>query len=174
MFQSRVLTAADIRGLTSWLGRLPLYERYGFAGETARSALTAALEAGDLLLVCDAEGSQAVGLAWCLKTGAFGRSPYLRLLAVRDDYAGQGCGGRLLEDLEAALAAPDGSAHRGAGTTDLYLLVSDFNTAAQRFYQRHGYSQVGRLDEYVLPGVAELLYRKPLAAPSHGSRSSGR
>lgn len=43
---------------------------------------------------------------------------------------------------------------------DVFLLVSDFNLAAQRFYQRLGYAQVGALPDYVLPGVAELIYRK--------------
>ena len=43
---------------------------------------------------------------------------------------------------------------------DLFLLVSDFNTDAQRFYQRLGFQQVGLLEDYVIPGVGELIYRK--------------
>jgi hypothetical protein len=39
-------------------------------------------------------------------------------------------------------------------------LVSDFNVQAQRFYLRQGYTQVGVIDAYVLPDVAELLFRK--------------
>lgn len=160
---SRALVREDIPGITSWLGRLPLYERYGFTGEVARAALTSAVDGHDILLVGESP-SGAIGLAWCLRTGAFGRSPYLKLLAVRDDAAGLGHGGRLLQQLEAVLAGASDAARRPSGVTDLFLLVADFNTAAQRFYERHGYSHVGSLDDFVLPGVSELLYRKSLFA----------
>ena len=42
----------------------------------------------------------------------------------------------------------------------MFLLVSDFNTDAQQFYQRLGYRQVGKLDDYVVPGVSELIFWK--------------
>jgi ribosomal-protein-alanine N-acetyltransferase len=44
----------------------------------------------------------------------------------------------------------------------MVLLCSDFNTEAQRFYRRAGYEQVGALPDYVVPGVAELIFRKRL------------
>ncbi len=43
-----------------------------------------------------------------------------------------------------------------------FLLVSDFNEDAQRFYEREGYLRVGPLPGLVLPDVAELLYWKRL------------
>jgi len=45
---------------------------------------------------------------------------------------------------------------------ELFLLVSDFNVDAQRFYQRQGYQQIGAIPGYVLPDVTELLYWKQL------------
>jgi hypothetical protein len=45
-------------------------------------------------------------------------------------------------------------------SSDLFLLVADFNTDAQQFYQRRGYEQVGAIPAYVLPDVTELIYRK--------------
>ena len=46
----------------------------------------------------------------------------------------------------------------------LFLLVSDFNVDAQRFYQRHGYTQIGAIAGYVVPEVVELLFWKRFGA----------
>ena len=85
--------------------------------------------------------------------GAFGRSLYLRLIGVRPDCAGSGIGSALLAEAERA-ALESGS--------DLFLLVSDFNADAQRFYRHHGYEQVGAITGYVLPDVSELIFWKRL------------
>lgn len=44
----------------------------------------------------------------------------------------------------------------------LFLLTTEWNSGAQRFYERHGYALVGRLPDYVRPGFCELLYWKAL------------
>jgi len=46
---------------------------------------------------------------------------------------------------------------------NVFLLVSHFNDAAIRFYESNGYTYVGRLSQYVLPDVDELMYRKTLS-----------
>ncbi len=43
---------------------------------------------------------------------------------------------------------------------NLFLCVSDFNDGAQRLYARHGFVEVGRLNDYLVTGHAELLSRK--------------
>jgi hypothetical protein len=45
---------------------------------------------------------------------------------------------------------------------DIFLLVSDFNLAGQRFYAAHGYHQVGTVVDDVCLGIGELIYRKRL------------
>ena len=45
---------------------------------------------------------------------------------------------------------------------DIFLLVSDVNLAAQRFYAAHGYHHVGTVADNVCPGIGELIYRKRL------------
>jgi RimJ/RimL family protein N-acetyltransferase len=54
-----------------------------------------------------------------------------------------------------------------AHARDLFLLVTCENAAAQRLYRRHGFVAVGVLNDYVRPGVDELLMRKsrPEAPP---------
>jgi ribosomal protein S18 acetylase RimI-like enzyme len=60
-------------------------------------------------------------------------------------------GGALMDRAEAFLSQ---------SSPDIFLLTSDFNQSAQRFYQRRGYRQVGALPDYVLPGVTELIFWK--------------
>ncbi len=159
--RTRALTQTDIPGVALWLAEVPLWRRYRLTREKAEGQLQAALAAGDLVLVADRDEARACGLAWCLPRGMFGRSPYLKLFGVQSEAAGKGVGSRLLEELEARLAG------------DLFLLVSDFNADAQRFYRRHGFAQLGRLEGYILPEVAELLFHKPLKGfPTTGESGS--
>lgn len=150
----RPLTQDDLPELSAWLAGVPLWRRYRLTAAGLYGQLRAALAAGEVLLVADAGGVRAAGLAWCVPRGMFGRSPYLRLFGVRPELAGQGVGGRLLAELERAL---------GPGA-DLFLLVAEFNAAAQRFYERRGFARVGEIPGYALPEVAELLYRKRLTS----------
>jgi GNAT superfamily N-acetyltransferase len=151
----RPLTLPDIPVVTGWLVITPLWQRYQLTETKARSALELGLSRADILLVsdCDLEDGQACGLAWCLREGAFGRSAYLRLLGVRTGHTGRGVGAALLDYAEQAAAKI---------TRDMFLLVSDFNVDAQRFYQRQGYTRIGAIPGYVLPNVTELLYWKQL------------
>jgi ribosomal protein S18 acetylase RimI-like enzyme len=130
----------------------PLWRRYGLTSDLLAQRL---LESSEPVFVAEHE-DVCVGFAWVLRRGAFGRSAYLRLIAVEPALRGQGIGEALLRAFEAVA--------RDVGS-DAFLLVSEFNAAAQRFYLREGYEQVGRLDGFVLPDVAELLFRKRLAAP---------
>jgi ribosomal protein S18 acetylase RimI-like enzyme len=86
---------------------------------------------------------------WLVERGAFNRSAYIQLIGVRPAARGGGIGRALMEFAEAH-----------AQSRDIFLLVSDFNADAQRFYARLGYTQVGKLDDYVVQGVNELILRK--------------
>jgi len=51
---------------------------------------------------------------------------------------------------------------------NVFLLVSGFNRRAQAFYRRQGYTKVGAIPDYVVPGITEYLFRKtrgPIAGP---------
>ncbi|MBN8635922.1 MAG: GNAT family N-acetyltransferase [Anaerolineae bacterium] len=145
----RPLNAEDVTVVAAWVVTIPLWQRYGASTDVLAQRLLMALDT-DLILTADTD-DQAVGLAWCVPKGGFGRSAYLRMLGVRPDQAGAGVGAALLSALEATVASHD-----------LFLLTSDFNVDAQRFYQRQGYEQIGAIPGYVLPDVTELIYRKRL------------
>jgi ribosomal protein S18 acetylase RimI-like enzyme len=148
----RPLTDEDAAPLAARLAPLPLLQRYRRTAEALERDLRAALARGDGLLVHDAGGG-ADGLVWFLPSGTLGMGGYLRLLAVAPGANRRGLGGDLLAAFEASVARWSGHA---------FLLVSDFNDGAQRFYQRHGYVQVGLLPALVLPDVDELLFWRRL------------
>ncbi|HAO32039.1 MAG TPA: GNAT family N-acetyltransferase [Candidatus Competibacter sp.] len=81
------------------------------------------------------------------------RGAYLELIGVFPDRQNQGLGAALLDWLERETAA------RAA---NLWVLVSGFNHAAQRFYLRQGFHEIGAIDSLVSAGSAELLLRKVL------------
>ncbi|MEZ4532049.1 MAG: GNAT family N-acetyltransferase [Thermomicrobiales bacterium] len=149
----RAMEQSDIPRIAEWMAADDLWQRYRLSPATIAADFERGLERADLMLVADGE-VPACGFAWCLPTGMFGAFPYLKRFAVDPACAGQGVGSRLLDRLESALLARQ--------QRELFLLVSDFNLDAQRFYQRHGYAEIGRVSELVLPGVAELLLRKQL------------
>ncbi len=141
--------AADVPALARALARLPLMKRYGRTAARLAESLRTGLRKKEPIFVFDDGGP--LGLAWGVPGGGFGLGGYLKLLAVSPGAQGRGLGALLLAAFEADTFAK--SAHA-------CLLVSDFNTEAQRFYERHGYQRVGALPGLVVPGVAELVYWK--------------
>jgi hypothetical protein len=143
----RPLAADDIPELAARLATLPLLVRYKRPAPSLARDLRAGLAAGDSLVVDDG----LRGLAWFLPRGTFAVGGYLRLLAVAEP--GQGIGAQLLTAFEDGVRPVSRHA---------FLLCSDFNDAAQRFYTRHGYARVGVLPRLVLPDVDELIFHKRL------------
>ena len=155
----RVATPADVPVCAQIVGQHELWRRYGYGAEAAQRDLDGACERGELT-VAMAHG-QVSAFAWVLPRGTFGRSDYLRLIGVSPDATGTGLGARLLAHVE-----------RRAGRGGMTLLVSDFNTGAQRFYERQGYVLVGRMPSYVMPDVDELMYYKSASSIAGGSTPS--
>lgn len=90
-----------------------------------------------------------VGLAALNFNGPF--VGYLQILCVAPERRGQGVGSALIAFAEERIFARH---------PNMFLCVTDFNTEAQRLYARHGFEQVGRLEDFLVTGHAELLLRK--------------
>jgi GNAT superfamily N-acetyltransferase len=146
----RPLREDEVPALAEALALLPLMVRYRRSAEALARDLRAAATRGDGLVAWD-EGGTARGIAWFAREGTFAMGAYLKLIALAGAAPRSGAGAALLAAFEAEAAA----AGRHA-----FLLVSDFNERAQRFYARHGWSRVGALPGLVLPDVAELIYWK--------------
>jgi GNAT superfamily N-acetyltransferase len=148
----RPAAAADLAPLAAGLATLPLMVRYGRDAGRLEADLSAALARGDGLLLA-VEGGRPAGLAWFLLQGTLGMGGYLKLMAVLPGAQARGTGAALLRAFEAEVAA---------ACPHAFLLCSDFNAPAQRFYEKHGWARVGALPALVLPDVAELIYWKRL------------
>lgn len=131
-------------------------QRYGFIREKLAERLGSALADADTLLLvaetCDPEPRLA-GFAWIRKKGCFGAAPYLKLIAVDAGLRGSGTGTVLMDEFERR-SADCGRMHT--------LLVSDFNDQAQAFYRARGYLEAGRLPDFAVDGVTEILMYKPV------------
>ncbi len=148
----RPIAASDLPALAAGLAELPLLRRYGSSAQKLQATLDAALARGEGLLLVEERGAPA-GMAWFLTSGTLALGGYLRLLAVLEPFQGRGIGQQLLAAYEAETARV--SAHA-------FLLTSESNAGAQRFYERAGYRRVGLLPSLVVEGEDEALYWKRL------------
>lgn len=153
----RPMEQSDVAACAALMADTPLWQRYGVTFASATERLSAGLRSGAVILVAEGPRGEVQGFVWLVVRGAFDRSGYIPLIGVDEASRGQKIGQQLLR------AAED---HLRPLVADVFLLCSDFNLDAQRFYERHGYVKVGAIPDYVLPGVAELIYRKRLS-PMH-------
>jgi ribosomal-protein-alanine N-acetyltransferase len=73
---------------------------------------------------------------------------------VRQKMRRHGVGHQLLQEAEERL--------RAAGATAIVLEVAVDNSAAQAFYERHGFARTGRIPGYYLGRIDALAMEKPL------------
>jgi ribosomal protein S18 acetylase RimI-like enzyme len=147
------LAADQVDACAELMVSLPLWcDSYEVGLQGARARFQSGVDDGADVYVALAE-DEVVGFLWFVRRGAFDRSGYVRLLGVGTDWQGCGVGTQLMDFAEEILFAED---------KDVFVLAFAPNKAAQHFYRRRGYEQVGTLDKYSGPGpgVDELIFRK--------------
>jgi ribosomal protein S18 acetylase RimI-like enzyme len=87
---------------------------------------------------------------------------YIQILCVRPDRRRQGLGSRLIRWSEDRIFRESPNA---------FICVSSFNPDAQRLYERLGFSTVGVLPDFIVPGHDEILLRKTTGAWAEFRRS---
>lgn len=95
--------------------------------------------------------SKIVGLIWFTLGGTFYEFGYISLLAVAAGFQGRGIGAELMRVAEERI---------GEESKAVFLLVSDFNEGARRFYERLGYTPCGKLSNYKGEGNDEIIMWK--------------
>jgi len=96
-----------------------------------------------------------IGFVVFTPTPVFARGGYLRAIGVAPLMRGRGIGKLLMTFAERATAEH---------CSNLFLCVSSFNTDAQDFYNRLGYTRVGTLPDLIIQHASEYIYWKRLAA----------
>ncbi len=165
------LRATDVDDCARIVAGDPLWQRYGLTLSGARRAIRgaqgaarrgrlAARDAGELVVA--RQRGRAVGFIWFHLRGTFHHSGYVRWIAVAPEAQGRGVGQALMAYAEDRILK---------GGPNVFLMVSDFNQGAQTFYEKLGYTRVGAIPDYIVPGITEVLYRKtrgPIAARRRG------
>jgi ribosomal protein S18 acetylase RimI-like enzyme len=106
-----------------------------------------------VLVAADVEGGgPPVGIAIVDPKGLAG-APYLKSIVVDPDARSRGVGTALLAHVERELGIPG---------RNMFLCVSSFNVRARALYERLGYTMVGELTDFLVPGASELILRKRL------------
>ena len=80
-------------------------------------------------------------------------SPYIKSIAVADEFRSRGIGAQMLHFVAGLFR--DQARH-------LFLCVSSFNPRARAFYERNGYQAVGEFPDYVIDGASEILMQRRL------------
>lgn len=94
---------------------------------------------------------EPAGFAVLQLAGAF--NGYIQTLFVDEPYRSQGLGRQMLEFCENRI-------HEGS--PNVFICVSHFNTRALSLYQSLGFTLVGTLKDFLMPGYDELLLRKSI------------
>jgi ribosomal protein S18 acetylase RimI-like enzyme len=166
--QIRPMTAEDIPAVARLMAGSETWQRYGIDASQAASTLAgfverASRDSADCACLVAEQDLQVVGFVVLLLYGCFGMSGYIKLIGTREDRRRMGVGRLLLSAAEALAFA------RGP---NVFLLVSHFNDPAIRFYERMGYQRIGVIEDYVVPGIDEIFYRKSVGA-THPEESVG-
>ena len=154
----RKASPAEARRQADWIAASEPWRGLGYEAETLGRWLARVARQGRVRAAV-AEG--AVAGVMVLQP-EFLLGPFIALLAVRPEAAGQGIG-------RALVAAGE----RAAPGRWLYTSSDASNRAAARFYARLGFTRVGRLPGLIRPGRTEILWRKGVGGTLITSSAGG-
>ena len=99
------------------------------------------------------QNNEACGVLIIDPRGVAG-SPYIKSIAVTEESRSLGIGASLINYAEESFKNR---------SRYIFLCVSSFNTKAQSFYEKLGYTEVGELKDYLIDGASEILMSKRLS-----------
>lgn len=99
------------------------------------------------------ENNKTIGFMRIDDVGMFSGFPFLRLIAVNNDYRCKGFGTQMLEIYE--------SKYKGR-VNKIFLCVSSFNDRAKKLYAAVGFKEVGRVEGLYKKGTYESIMMKEI------------
>ena len=146
----RLLTPDEAFTISQSIVKIEPWLTLGYSADTLSNYL---LRSDDLLYrYALVESEKIVGIL-CVRYPWL-RGACLELLAIFPSQQGKGSGREVISWLESELS--EHNLH------NLWTLVSSFNLDAQHFYKKVGFLEVGKFDDFIVAGYAELLLRKVL------------
>lgn len=148
----REASVSDAGKIAELMLEHPLWQSYVLELEGHTARLKRMISTGESAVkVAVASDDTLLGFI-VFDTRTFGSNGYIQLVGVRLGMTGHQIGDVLMETAHNEMRRT---------TTRCLLLCTSWNHGAQRFYRRHGYSQVGRLPDWVTPGTDELVLCNP-------------
>ena len=128
-----------------------LGRQYFISQDNIERNLKGALAKEELYVALNADG-ECVGFLWPVIDGIFHIYPYLHVIAIKEEYRGQGIGHQLMDYFENVISE--------YVQDKLFLVVADFNPEGKRFYEKLGYKEMAALPDLYKTGVTEYLMMK--------------
>jgi [ribosomal protein S18]-alanine N-acetyltransferase len=149
----RSMRGSDTDTCASLMLAIPLWAQYGMTPGRARAAFAAVGDGTSSGIVAE-ENGRVIGFIVFRVTGTFVHSGYIHDVGVALEAQNRGVGTSLMDAAETEIFRHG---------PNVFLLVSESNSGAHRFYERRGYRRIGDIPDYIRQGITEILYRKTLA-----------
>lgn len=143
----RATLSSDIPHIAKILSTSDAWTCYGITYEIAKQLLET-MPDDSFVAVID---NDIVGFITLRIDGVGNIGSYIRMVVVAEPYRGKSIGSKLVEYISNIAFQK---------TQNLFLICSEGNDMARRFYEKIGFTQVGVLTDLVVKGHHEILYRK--------------
>lgn len=144
------MNISDVEKCSKIICESILGQKYGYKEERIKNMMIDLIEKDENIYTAIVD-EDVVGLVWYDLKGAFSISPYLRLIIVDKKSKGMKVGTSLIDFYEEQCKKTD---------KQYFLLVSDFNVEAIKFYEKRGYEKIGVIPSFIKKEINEIIMIK--------------
>jgi ribosomal protein S18 acetylase RimI-like enzyme len=123
---------------------------FGLKRVSARQFFLDRLESEDKEVYVAESNREVVGFISIKKDIMFAN--YIRRIVVRKDMRSSGIGAKLLRFIEDLTLE--------SGLPNVFLITTTSNEKAIKFYEKNGYKKIGRIPDFIKPGMDEFIFWK--------------
>lgn len=145
----REATVIDFQSLAGIISIVKAWTCFGIGYERALKLFK---EMEDTIYIAEMD-KKVIGFITLRINGVGNIGAYIRMIAVAEQYRGQGIGTVLINYV---------SDIASKNIPNLFLICSVENVDAQHFYKKIGFEKIGVMKDLVIKGHDEILFRKNL------------